>query len=159
MQGKTGLENSQVPGKVVEILYNTQLSAEEQSKALKSAVAGLPKASQTYVLARVVNEIQKQDTAKIDFLSEYAPEVLSFLKEEINYGKGQIEEGSLAQDGTRLSGAGYERYDTDTHWYVNDWDAINLPFSELTQGMADAVHILDQANSSASLSTSESEEE
>lgn len=155
MQGKTGLENSQVPGQVVEILYDTGLSAEEQINAIKTAVGSLPPASQTWVLGRVVKEIQAQDPQKLDFLAEHVPEVLSFLKEEITFGKSKIESGSLETKGTRFTGAGYARYDTDTHWYTNDWSDVNLPFAEMTQGMTDALHAIDGASSSAAKAAEE----
>lgn len=159
MQGKTGLENSQVPGQVVEILYDTNLSAEDQINAIKTAIGSLPKASQAWVLGRVVKEIQAQDPQKLDFLGEYMPEVLSYLKEEINYGKTQIESGGLETKGTRFTGSGYARYDTDTHWYTNDWSDVNLPFAEMTLGMADALRAIDDAAASAAKAKEENNTE
>ncbi len=149
LQGKSGLENSQVPGKVAEILYDTALDSDQQINALKDALSELPRASQTYVLARVVKEIQGQDPEKLQFLSEQVPEVLTWLKGEIKYGKDAIEQGSLAQEGTRFTGLAYVRYDTDTHWYTNDWDDVTIPFGELTQGMGNVLHDLEAAEQRA----------
>ncbi|KAB2839628.1 hypothetical protein F9K50_07240 [bacterium] len=158
MQGKSGLENSQVPAAVAEILYDLEKTPEEQINALKSALSELPKASQAYVLGRVINEIQGSDPEKIAFLAEQAPDVLTWIKDEIANGKGDIESGSLEQSGSSFTGTGYKRYDTDTHWYTNDWDDFTIPLAETTQGMKEAGRLLDSALQSASKKESETVE-
>jgi Chromosome segregation ATPases len=158
MRGQSKLGSTAAPGEIARILYNTELSPQEQIEGITKALGDLPKASQTYVLSILVKTISQQDPEKINFLKETAPEVAQFLGKEIRTGMDAINAGSLTNTGTGnydvvFAGSVMHINNTDTAWYRDDWNDYDISLPEITTPMTEALNSLGESTAAPSRTT------